>query len=182
VDSVKNDLKEFMQMNIIETDRLIICRLSEGDSEFILELLNSPGWLKFIGNKNVKTEADAENYIINGPIKSYEVNGFGLYLVKLKKIYTPVGICGLIKRDTLENIDIGFALLPEYEGNGYAFEAAEAVLKHAKRDLGIKKIVAITDKDNVNSIRLLEKAGLIFEKNILLKEDDKELMLFSALL
>lgn len=182
MDSVKNDLKEFMKMNIIETERLIICHLSEGDSEFILELLNSPGWLKFIGNKNVKTKTDAANYIINGPLKSYAVNGFGLYLVKLKNINTPVGICGLIKRDTLENIDIGFALLPEYEGNGYAFESADAVLKHAKKDLGIKKIVAITDKDNVNSIRLLEKAGLTFEKNILLKEDDKELMLFSALL
>ena len=169
-------------MNIIETDRLIICRLSEGDSEFILELLNSPGWLKFIGNKNVKTKTDAASYIINGPLKSYEVNGFGLYLLKLKDLSTPVGICGLIKRDTLENIDIGFALLPEYEGNGYAFEAAEAVLKHAKRDLVINKIVAIADKDNVNSIRLLEKAGLTFEKNILFKEDDKELMLFSVLL
>ena len=116
-------------MNIIETERLIICHLSEGDSEFILELLNSPGWLKFIGNKNVKTKTDAKNYIINGPLKSYAVNGFGLYLVKLKIINTPVGICGLIKRESLEDIDIGFALHPEYEGYGYACEAAAAVLK-----------------------------------------------------
>ncbi len=171
-----------MQLNIAETKRLVICRLTSDDSEFILELLNSPGWLKFIGNKNVKTKTDAVNYIIDGPLKSYDVNGFGLYLVKLKNINTSVGICGLIKRESLEDIDIGFAMLPDYERNGYAFEAAEAVLKHARTDLGIKKIVAITDKENVNSIRLLKKTGLTFEKNILLKEDDKELMLFSALL
>ena len=169
-------------MKIIETDRLIISRLSEVDSEFILELLNSPGWLRFIGNKNVRTVSDAANYIINGPVKSYEVNGFGLCIVKLKNENIPVGICGLIKRDSLEDIDIGFALLPEYEGKGYAFEAAAAVLNHAKEDLGIKKIVAVTDKDNVKSIRLLEKAGLVFEKNIQLKGSEKELMLFAVLL
>jgi RimJ/RimL family protein N-acetyltransferase len=169
-------------MKIIETERLKICQLSTEDSEFIIKLLNSPGWLKFIGNKNVKTKSDAENYIINGPVKSYEENGFGLCLLKLKKKNIPVGMCGLIKRDSLEDIDIGFALLPEYEGNGYAYESASALLHHAKTDLGIKKVVAITDKDNINSIKLLEKAGLTFEKNILLKGEVEEVLLFCVCL
>ena len=165
-------------MKNIETERLIICQLSVEDTEFIFKLLNSPGWLKFIGNKNVKTISDAEKYIINGPVKSYENNGFGLCLVKLKKDNIPVGICGLIKRDSLDDIDIGFALLPEYEGNGYGYESATAVLHHAKTGLGIKKVVAITDKDNISSIKLLEKTGLQFEKKIILKGEEEEVMLF----
>ena len=169
-------------MKIIESDCLIMSCLSVVDQELILELLNSPGGLRFFGNKNVRTVSDAANYIINGPVISYKANGFGLCIVKLKNENIPVGICGLIKRDSLEDIDIGFALLPEYEGKGYAFEAAAAVLNHAKEDLGIKKIVAVTDKDNVKSIRLLEKAGLVFEKNIQLKGSEKELMLFAVLL
>lgn len=169
-------------MKSIETERLIICQLSKEDSEFILKLLNSPGWLKFIGNKNIKTISDAENYIINGPVKSYSDNGFGLCLVKLKDENIPVGICGLIKRYSLEDIDIGFALLPEHEGNGYAIESAAAVLHYAKTDLGITKVVAITNKGNINSIKLLGKAGLKFERNILLKGEEEEVLLFGVYL
>ncbi len=160
----------------------MICQLSIEDSEFILQLLNSPGWLKFIGNKNTKTISDAENYIINGPVKSYAENGFGLCIVKLKKENIPVGMCGLIKRDSLEDIDIGFALLPEYEGNGYALESVAAVLNYAKTDLGITKVVAITDKRNINSIKLLEKSGLKFERNILLNGEEEEVLLFRVYL
>lgn len=167
-------------MNIIETDRLILCHLSTDDAPFIFELLNTPGWLQFIGDRGIKTLEDASNYALNGPIKSYEKFGFGLYLTKLKDDNTPIGICGLIKRDTLEDVDIGFAFLPEHSGKGYAFEAATATLNYARKNLGLQRIVAITDEDNVNSIRLLEKTGLVFEKKIQMPGEEKELLLFAT--
>ncbi len=101
------------------------------DSQFIFELLNSPTWLKYIGDRDIKNLDDAQNYIINGPIKSYEIHGFGLYKVALKNNDTPIGICGLLKREGLEDNDIGFAFLPEYEEKGYAYESAKAILDDA---------------------------------------------------
>ena len=165
-------------MNIIETERLIICQLTVEDKEFIFELLNTPSWLKFIGNKNINSIEDAENYILNVPMKSYEKFGFGLYMTKLKDD-TPIGICGLIKRGVLEDVDLGFAFLPEYEGKGYAFEAASAVMTYAKSILGLEKIVAITNPDNIASIKLLKKIGFELKNTIKLSQDDNEIMLFS---
>ncbi|MBK8552197.1 MAG: GNAT family N-acetyltransferase [Ignavibacteria bacterium] len=167
-------------MNIITTERLTLSHVSSEDAEFILELLNTPGWIEFIGNKNVKTLPDAENYIQRVLIKSYEEFGFGLYLVKLKAGNIPIGICGLIKRKALEDVDIGFAVLPSYSGKGYAYESAAATLSFAKTEFGLKKIAAITNKDNVSSIRLLEKIGLKFEKTIIFPGEEKELMLFAT--
>lgn len=115
-------------MNIIQTDRLILYHLGINDIDFIYELLNSPAWIKYIGDRGIKTLDDAKKYIINGPMKSYEKFGFGLWLTKLKNDETPIGICGLLKRETLNDIDIGFAFLPQYTGKGYAFEAASATL------------------------------------------------------
>ncbi|MEO8666518.1 MAG: GNAT family N-acetyltransferase, partial [Ignavibacteria bacterium] len=152
---------------------------SEDDSEFILKLLNTPGWLQFIGNKGIHNTADAKNYIINGPMKSYEKFGFGLYKVILKSEGKPIGMCGLISRDSLDDIDIGFSFLPEHTGNGYAFESASATLNYANINLGFKRIVAITNPDNLNSIKLLEKLGLIFEKQFTVPGDEEELMLFA---
>ncbi|MEO8148830.1 MAG: GNAT family N-acetyltransferase [Bacteroidia bacterium] len=168
-------------MKTLETERLIICKLTLDDAEFILELLNTPAWLQFIGDRNVKNNEDACNYIANGPMKSYEKNGFGLCLVKLKN-ETPIGICGLIKRETLQDVDIGFALLPYYEGMGYGTEGAQATLNFAKTDLGLKRIVAITDAENINSIHLLEKSRFVFEKMVKLSEEEKEIMLFAAVI
>ena len=166
-------------MPILETNRLTLTELSTDDAPFIFELLNSPGWLEFIGDRGIKTLDDAINYIVNGPIKSYEKNNFGLYSVKLKDGNIPIGICGLIKRDSLEDIDIGFAFLPDYEGKGYAYESAVAILSNAKTELRIKRIVAITIKENSKSIQLLEKTGFAFEKLIQLPDDAEELMLFA---
>ena len=166
-------------MPILETNRLTLTELSTDDAPFIFELLNSPGWLEFIGDRGIKTLDDAINYIVNGPIKSYEKNNFGLYSVKLKDGNIPIGICGLIKRDSLEDIDIGFAFLPDYEGKGYAYESADAILSNAKIELRIKRIVAITIKENSKSIQLLEKTGFVFEKLIQLPDDAEELMLFA---
>lgn len=168
-------------MNILETERLIICHITIEDANFIFELLNDPNWIKYIGNKNVHDLESAKNYILNVPIKSYEKFGFGLFLVKLKDLNIPIGICGLIKRDTLENIDIGFAFLEKYVGHGYAFESAQATLEYGKNTLGIKKIVAITNEDNYNSIKVLKKIGLVFEKMVKFENEEKELMLFGSI-
>ena len=125
---------------ILETERLGLREFNLKDTQFIIELLNSPGWLQFIGDRNVKTAGEAASYIKNGPIKSYSENGFGLCMVEIKENKTAIGMCGLIKRDGLENPDIGFAFLPNYMTKGYAFEIACATLSYAKDTLGIHKI------------------------------------------
>jgi len=151
---------------ILETDRLILREFNLTDSEFILKLVNAPSWLQFIGDKNVHSLADAEMYLEEGPMKSYEENGFGLWLVSIKDDSTPIGICGLINRPTLEDIDIGFALLPEYEGFGYAYEVASATQEYGTNTLDISKIIAITDPTNTSSIKLLKKLGLYLDSKI----------------
>jgi len=165
-------------MITLKTDRLIICSLSEDDAPFIVTLLNDPDWLRFIGDKEVRTLADARAYLVNGPLSSYERNGFGLYLVKLQVGGDPIGICGLIKREGLENVDIGFAFLPQFRGQGYAFEAAQAVLHYGQTELGLERIVAITLPENGTSIKLLKKLGLRFEKMVKLPGDDEACQLF----
>ena len=166
-------------MKVLETDRLILRLLSIEDAEFIFELVNEPSWLRFIGDKGVRTLADARDYILQGPVEMYDRLGFGLYLTALKEGDVPIGICGLIKRETLKDVDIGFAFLPGFRGNGYAREAAAAVMAHGKNALGLKRIVAITSPDNHSSIKLLEKTGLKFEQMIRLPADATEVMLFA---
>ncbi|TFF30380.1 GNAT family N-acetyltransferase [Mucilaginibacter psychrotolerans] len=144
---------------ILQTERLGLRQLSTADAPFILQLLNTPGWLKFIGDKKVYTLTDAEKYLIDGPIKSYHDNGFGLYLVADKDTGEPIGMCGIIKRDTLDCPDIGYALMPEYIGKGYAYEIAAAVLQYAQRDLQLSALCAITLPINIPSKNLLEKLG-----------------------
>jgi len=165
---------------ILETERLFLREFSVDDAEFILNLLNTPGWLKYIGDKNVRTPEDAVSYLENGPIKSYKENGFGLWMTLLKNSNIPVGMCGLINRETLEDIDIGFALLPEYLNLGYGYEIAHATMDYANNTLGIKKIVAITNSNNIPSIKLLNKLGLQFEKKIKLPDNDT-VLLFSPI-
>lgn len=167
-------------MPVLETERLLLCKLTPNDVEFIFELLNTPAWLKFIGDRGVKNLDNARDYIITGPMFSYNKNGFGLWLTKLKDSNTPLGLCGLIKRDALEDVDIGFAFLPEYTGKGYALEAAKATMEYAKTELGLKRIVAITTQDNEHSIALLKKIGFHYEKLIKLPAEDEELMLFAS--
>jgi RimJ/RimL family protein N-acetyltransferase len=160
-------------MDVFETDRLALSHLSADDAAFIFELLNTPGWLQFIGDRGIKTLQDAEQYILNGPVKSYENNGFGLLAVRLKDSLEAIGICGLIKRAGLDDIDIGFAFLPAYNGKGYAAEAAHATLEYGFTTLGLNRIVAITNEDNIHSIRLLKKIGMQYERKILLDGDKR---------
>ena len=166
-------------MKVIETDRLILRRLSTDDAQFMLELMTDPAWLQFIGNKGVKTVEDARSNILNTHLEMYNKLGFGLYLTELKE-GVPIGICGLIKRDALEDVDLGFAFLPGFRGKGYAYEAAEATIAYGKNVLGLNRLVAITVQGNEASIKLLEKLGFRFEKIIEMSQAVDGLMLFAT--
>ncbi len=165
---------------VLETERLRLRRLLVDDAEFILRLLNEPSFIQNIGDRGVRTIDDARAYILKGPIASYEKFGFGLWLVETKSAGLPVGICGLLKRDVLEDVDIGYALLPEFWSQGYALESASAVMSYASEKLGLKRVVAVTNADNQGSIRLLEKMGFQYERMIRLAEDAPEIKLFAA--
>ncbi|MGZ8842041.1 MAG: GNAT family N-acetyltransferase [Pyrinomonadaceae bacterium] len=167
-------------MIILETERLTLRQLSPDDAPFIVELLNEPSFIRYIGDKSVRNLDDARKYILNGPVASYERHGFGLYLVELKADRTPIGICGVLKRDTLPDPDVGFAFLPAYWKLGYAFESAAAVMKHAREILGIDRILAITSPDNEASERLLGKIGLRFDRLTRLSEGSPEVKLFTS--
>src|SRR5450432_323428 len=163
---------------ILETERTSVRQLNMEDGNFIIRLLNSPAWLEFIGDRNIKTNEDAEKYLTEGPIKSYAVNGFGLCLVELKQKKIPIGICGIIKRDFLDYPDLGFAFLPEYIGSGYGYESAVGMIHYARETLRIKEMLAITALHNERSIALLLKIGFEQVKNIQWKEGGEESKLF----
>jgi len=167
-------------LTVLETERLLLSQFSTKDAEFILELLNEPSFIRNIGDRGVRTIEGANSYILNGPVASYAKNGFGLYLVKLKETNESIGMCGLIQRDALEDVDIGYAFLPRFWSKGYAVESALAVKEYARNVIGLNHIVAITDPENEGSIRVLEKIGFQFEKMVKLSEDDIELKLFAA--
>jgi RimJ/RimL family protein N-acetyltransferase len=164
------------QNYILETKRLRLRKFTLNYSLFIIELLNSSEWIEFIGDKNVRTETQAIEYLQNGPLKSYAQNGYGLSLVETKD-GLPVGMCGIIKRESLENPDIGFAFLKEFTGKGYAYEMASATLSYAMNELKLSKISAITLPHNTRSVRLLEKIGMKFIKSFT-SQIGEELLLF----
>lgn len=165
-------------MQIVETGRLCVRHFHADDAEFIIRLLNEPSFIEYIGDKNVRTVEDANQYLLDGPLDSYERFGYGLNMVELKETSEPIGMCGLVRRDTLDDPDIGYAFLEEHWSNGYARESAEAVLKHARETLGVNRIVAIVTAENHSSIKLLKKVGLTFERMIRMSEDDAELKFF----
>ena len=147
---------------ILETDRLILREMTEEDDFFMYDLLNSDGWLEFIGDRNIKTVEDARNHILNNYIKMYETHGFGLWVVVRKSDSTCIGTCGLIKRPSLADVDIGFAFLSEYMGEGYAYEAATASMNYGYEVMDMNRIVAITIPENKRSIHLLQKLVIQF--------------------
>jgi [ribosomal protein S5]-alanine N-acetyltransferase len=146
-------------MEILETPRLTLREVALSDSSFVRALLNDPSWLENIGDRGVRSDADAERYIQNNIWLPRQTNGFGMYLLALKSSTLPIGICGLVKRDFLSAPDLGFALLPDYVGHGYAAEAAHAVVLHAKQKLGIARLYAIVKRDNARSVSLLLRLG-----------------------
>lgn len=163
---------------VLETDRLTLRPLSEADAEFILGLLNEPSFLQFIGDRGVRTLEDARAYIRHGPLASYATFGFGLLLVVRKADQVSIGICGLLKREGLPDVDVGFAFLPAFWRQGYAMEAASAVMDHGKAAFGLTRIVAITQPDNPGSIRILEKLGLRFERMVRMSDESAEIQLY----
>jgi RimJ/RimL family protein N-acetyltransferase len=163
---------------VLETDRLALHRFSAEDAAFIVELLNDPSFLRYIGDKRVRTEADAVRYLEAGPLASYERLGFGLWRVGLRESGEPIGMCGLLKRDWLEDVDVGFAFLPRFWARGYAFEAASGVLNHARDALGLERVAAITSLDNEASMALLAKLGFRLESTARPSEKEEEVRLF----
>jgi len=164
----------------LRTPRLEMRELNFDDAEFIIELLNDEAFLRFIGDKGVRTIADAQDYLRNGPMDSYGRHGYGLYLVRRVSDGARIGICGLVRRSALDYPDVGFAFLPAFRGLGYAYESAVSVLDHARTGLGLKRILGITDPDNQVSIRILEKAGFVYNGRMRLSAGAAEISLFST--
>ncbi|HEX2454248.1 MAG TPA: GNAT family N-acetyltransferase [Vicinamibacterales bacterium] len=164
---------------VLETTRLTLRRLTPADAPFILELLNDPSFVRYIGDKGVRTREDAVGYITAGPIASYERHGFGLFLVELKEGRVPIGICGLLKRDWLEDVDVGFAFLPRFWSQGYARESASAVLDFGRDRWRLARILAITSPDNVASIGLLTKVGFRLDRVARWPDERSEIKVFA---
>jgi RimJ/RimL family protein N-acetyltransferase len=168
-----------MTGSVLETPRLALLRLTASDAEFMLALLNDDAFLRYIGDRGVRTTADAERYIAAGPAASYERHGFGLYRMVLKEGGESVGICGLVRREALPEPDLGFALLPAYRLQGYAFEAAAAVVDQARDTLNLPRLLAITSQDNIASMALLAKLGFRLQRRARLSEAEPELNVFA---
>lgn len=166
-------------MPVLKTERLSLNHLSFDDAPFILELVNQRSFIKNIGDRGVRTLADAERYIQDGPLASYEKHGFGLYRVDLKESGIPIGMCGLLKRDSLPDVDIGYAFLERFHSKGYGYESASAIMEYS-RTLGLKRVLAIVSPDNEASIHVLEKIGLRFEKLMRMPGSEEEIKLFAS--
>lgn len=163
-------------MQIATTERLVLRHFTEEDAPFVLRILQSAGFLQYIGDRGVKNLHDAVQYIKDKFLKPYASLGFGMYAIELKEGGIAIGMAGLVKRDHLTHADLGYALLPEYGGQGFAQEAASAVIKFTRETLQLDTLLAIVTPNNRSSIRLLEKLGFKFEKEII--QNDETLLLF----
>lgn len=168
-------------MNVIETERLNLREVSEADAPFVLEILNDPGFIRFVGDRGVRTTEDAARYVAERFVEGYRQNGFGLWLVETKDEKAPAGLCGLLKRGApVPGVEVGYVFLPAFRAKGYAFEAAAAALRHARDVLGVPRLYAIVNPDNDISIRVLEKLGMKFEHMVRLPAEESEVKLFST--
>jgi ribosomal-protein-alanine N-acetyltransferase len=167
-------------LNVIETERLSLREMSERDAGFVLEILNDPGFVRFVGDRGVRTPHAAARYIEERFAESYRQHGFGLWLVETKDEGVPVGICGLLKRKELNVVEVGYAFLPPFRARGYAFEAAAAALRHARDVLGLPRLHAVVTPDNAVSIRVLEKLGMKFERAVRLLGEEADVSLYST--
>jgi [ribosomal protein S5]-alanine N-acetyltransferase len=165
---------------ILNTERMVLRQFDLEDADFIIQLLNDPGWLKYIGHRNIHTLEAARSYLQDKLMKSYAEHGFGLSHVSLRETGESIGMCGILKRDSLEHPDIGFAFLEPHAGKGYGYEMATAVLRHARETLNIHTVQAIVVDYNPASIRLLEKIGMAMQKRVRLSEDSEELLLYQT--
>jgi ribosomal-protein-alanine N-acetyltransferase len=165
-------------VTVLKTERLTLRKLTPEDAAFIFELVNQPSFIQNIGDRGVRSLEDAKKYILNGPVASYDKNGFGLYCVELRDGGIPIGICGLVKRDTLPEVDVGYAFLPRFWSKGYAVESAAAVMHHARAVLGLTRLVAIVSPGNDASIKVLARIGFAFERMIRMTDGAEELGLY----
>lgn len=161
-----------------DTPRLTLRRLCFDDAEFLVLLLNQPSFLVNIGDRGVRDIPGAHRYLRDGPLAMYERHGFGLWHVSRKSDGAAIGLCGLLKRDNLPDADVGYALLPDYWRRGYAFEAVSATLQHAVSRFGLTRVIAVVSEGNAASIRVLEKAGLSFERRTRLNAGEPEVRLY----
>lgn len=168
-----------MKHSSFETERLIIKPTTEEDAPFIYELLNTPKWIKYIGDRNINSVEDAKAYIRNKMIPQLEKLGYSNYTLITKSDYTKIGTCGLYDREGLDGIDIGFAFLPAFEKKGFAYEASKKILDVGFDVFGIKTICAITTKSNIASQKLIEKLGLKYVRKTSLSNDKEELLLYT---
>ena len=166
-------------LNVFRTERLTLRRLDSDDADFIFALTNDPDWLRWIGDRGIRTREDAVAYIENGPMAMYAEHGFGLYAAVLSD-GTPIGMCGLLRRAWLEDVDIGFAYLPHFRGAGYAREAAAGTLDYARSTLGLERVLAIVSPGNTASIRLLEKLGMAFEREARAPGETSDVLVYAV--
>ena len=160
-------------MKILETERLILRTIEADDAAFYYELVNDPTWLRYISDKGIRSVEQARTAIIDGPCVMQVQRGHSLYVMERKSDGAALGMCGLIKRDSLPDVDIGYAIRPAWFGQGYTYEAAVAVVAYARQQLGFKRLLGITSPDNIVSIKLLEKLGLSFVEHKVLPPDDR---------
>ena len=166
------------QYQAFETGRLLLRPTTEADAAFILELLNTSKWLKYIGDRGVYNLEDAKEYIRTKITRQLERLGYANYTVIRKVDGVKMGSCGLYDREGLEGVDIGFAFLPDYEGQGYAFESASKIKELAFNNFGLHQLNAITMPANTASRRLLEKLGFTSIKTVKLPNDPEDLLLY----
>ncbi len=166
----------------LETERLRLRRVTLDDANLMLAIWNDPAFIRHVGDRGVRTVEAAEEAMQDGAFRLYDDYGYGPYCVSLKSDGAQIGICGLFRRDILDDPDLGFGLLPEYCGNGYAGEAATAVVSHARDDLGIQRLAAIVSPGNAASIGLIEKLGLTFDQGITMPGEENEISLYSMTL
>ena len=164
---------------VLQTQRLVLREFSTDDDAFVLDLLNQPSFLHYIGDRGVRTHEDARRYISQGPLTSYGELGYGLYVVTLKDESTPMGMCGIVHKPWLNAPDIAYAFLPRFEGRGYASEAAHAVLEHARDHFGLAVVLGVVTFDNAGSIRVLEKLGFARESTVIDPRTNTQLLLFA---
>jgi RimJ/RimL family protein N-acetyltransferase len=166
-------------MIVSRTERLRLRELTADDAGFIMELVNEPAWLRFIGDRKVHSLDDARGYIAKGPAASYARNGFGLWAVELAAAGEPIGMCGLVRRQALEHVDLGFAFLSRHWGHGYAREAAAAAVERAREAFHLTRLVAITDLDNLPSQKVLTSVGFEYDKLVHWPESGEDLALYA---
>lgn len=162
----------------LETPRLVLRRFELDDAPFVVALLNEPSFIENIGDRGVRSIEDAHRYLRDGPMAMYERYGFGLWRTSRKSDGTPMGMCGLLKRDSLPDVDVGYAYLPAYWGAGFAFEAASAALRHGARQFGLRRVIGVASQGNAASIRVLEKLGMRFEQMYAMRPCEPEVRLY----